>query len=137
MEKTKKCVGVIIYDSVGKIFLMASPKWKAWVVPGGEIKDNETEEEALKREISEELGIEIEKILKVGEKIKEPSEDFIDDNIKFIFIDFFAKAKTTKIKTNEEISKYGWFYPKEALKLNLVDSTRNFIEQFIKKRVNI
>ncbi len=127
--KEKKCVGAVIYKDK-KIFLMSSPKWKAWVIPGGKIEDNESGEEALKREIKEELGIEIFDIERVGEKIKLPSKDFIDKEIKFIFIDFFAKASSNIIKPNKEISEYGWFEIEEALNLPLIDSTRQLIEQF-------
>jgi 8-oxo-dGTP pyrophosphatase MutT (NUDIX family) len=130
--KIKKCVGVLIYNKEDKIFLMMSPKWRGWIVPGGEIKKDETEEEALRREIKEELGIEINNILKLGEKIKHPSSDFKDNKVKFVFIDFFAKTLQTKIIPNEEISDYNWFTVEEALKLPLLDSTRNLINQYIK-----
>ena len=35
----KKCVGVVLYNDDGKIFLMGSPKWKWWIVPGGKIEE--------------------------------------------------------------------------------------------------
>jgi len=130
MEKIKKCVGAIIYNDRGEIFLMSSPKWNSWVVPGGKILENETEEEALKREIEEELDIEIENIVKVGEKIKPKSKDFYDEEVRFHFIDFFAKAKQNEIAPNKEISECGWFTIEEALELNLLDTTRKFVEQF-------
>lgn len=127
---TKICVGAIIYNDKKEIFLMESPKWNAWLVPGGKIEGDESEEEALRREIKEELGIEITNIFKVGEKTKEPSNDFKDDKTKFIFKDFFAKACSTEINPNEEISNYGWFTVEDALKLNLIDTTRDFVKQF-------
>ena len=127
--KIKKCVGAIIYFE-NKIFLMTSPKWKAWIIPGGKIEESETEEQALKREIKEELGIKISNIEKVGTKIKFPSPDFKEKDVKFIFIDFFAKALSTQIKPNKEIKEYGWFTLKEALNLPLIDSTKQLIEQF-------
>lgn len=126
----KKCVGAVIYDDQNRIFLMTSPKWSAWVVPGGKIEEGETEEAALRREMMEELGIEITDIVKVKEKVKLPSSDFKDDTVKFIFIDFFARAMQTKITPNHELDKYGWFTVDEALKLNLLDSTRQFVEEF-------
>lgn len=128
--KTKICVGPILYNNENKIFLMESPKWSKWLVPGGKIEEGETEEEALRREIREELQIEITDIIKVGEKIKEPSNDFKDNQMTFIYKDFFCKACSTDVVTNEEISNYGWFTIEEALKLNLLDTTRKFVEQF-------
>lgn len=134
--KIKKCVGPIIYNEEGKIFLMKSPKWNSWIVPGGEIKEGETEEEALRREIREELGIELDEIRKVGEKIKLPSSDFKDEKVKFIFIDFFAKALQTEITPNEEISEYGWFTIESALNLHLLDTTRSLINQYVEYKKN-
>lgn len=128
--KTRICVGPILYNDENKIFLMESPKWNAWIVPGGKVEDGETEVEALKREIKEELGIEITDIVKVGEKIKEPSGDFKDKETRFIFKDFFCLACSTDIIPNEEISNHGWFSIDEALDLNLLDTTRKFVEQF-------
>ena len=128
--KIKKCVGPILYNDEGKIFLMRSPKWNSWVVPGGEIKEGETEEEALIREINEELGIQIDNIKKVGEKIKSLSQDYKDDTIQFVFIDFFARALQTEITPNEEISEYGWFEIQEALDLDLLDTTRDLIIKY-------
>ena len=131
----KHCVGAVIYNSEGKIFLMTSPKWKGYIVPGGKIEDQETEEQALIREIKEELGIEIIHIKKVGEKVKPPSKDFKDETTTIHFIDFFAKAVSTEIKPNHEVLEYGWFEIDDALALPLLDTTRNFVEQF-KKYVN-
>ena len=128
--KIKKCVGAIIYNENNKIFLMKHYKWNGWVVPGGKQEKNETEIEALKREIKEEMGINITNIIKVGEKIKQPSSDYKDHNLKFYFLDYFAKAKSTNIIPNKEVIEYGWFTINEALKLNLLDTTRIFIKQF-------
>lgn len=128
--KTKICVGPILYNDENKIFLMESPKWNSWVVPGGKVEEGESEEDALRREMREELGIEITDIVKVGEKVKEPSNDFKDSEMTFIFKDFFCRACSTEITPNEEISNFGWFTVEEALELNLLDTTRKFVLQF-------
>jgi len=129
--KIKKCAGAVIYNSEGKIFLMTSPKWNKYVIPGGKIENGETKIEALKREIKEELGIEITDIVKISESIKKPSPDFKDPTLTFHFVSFSAKALQTKIIPNEEISEYGWYTIEEALKLPLVDSTESLIKKYI------
>jgi len=128
--KVKSCVGVILYDNQYKIFLMTSPKWDGYIVPGGEIKPGETEEKALRREIQEELSIDISDLIKVGEKYKPASSDFKDPTLNFHFIDYFARVRQTDIIPNEEISEYGWYSIDEALNLPLLDSTRELVKKF-------
>lgn len=133
--RVKKCVGVVIYDDNGRVFLMKSPKWQGWLVPGGKIEPGESEEDALRREIREEMGIEITDLERVGEMIKPPSKDFKNDpDLTFHFIDFYAKAVSTDVKPNHEISEHGWYYIEEARKLPLMDTTRTFLEKFAASR---
>ncbi len=126
----KTCVGVVLYDSQNRIFLMTSPKWHGWVVPGGKIEPNETEEQALHREIKEELGIQITHLYRAGESIKPAGNDFYNPTLEFHFKDYFAQALSTQITPNSEIKEYGWFTLENAMNLHLVDSTRNLLLQF-------
>lgn len=141
-RKIKRCVGPIIYNLEGKIFLMKSPKWRqgkdgkfgeVWTVPGGEIekdehgKDKETPEAALKREILEELGIELNHIEHVGYGKKSGEIDFIKPNIDFEFIDFIARTDNSTISPNHEISEHGWFTLDETQSLPMIDVTKSFL----------
>ena len=128
MVKIKTCVGPVLYNSAGELFLMTSPKWGSnYVIPGGAIEAGESEEDALRREIREELGIEIADIVKLSESVKKASKDFIDPEVEFHFKTFAAKAMSVKITPNEEIKDYGWFSLADALELALLDSTRDAI----------
>ena len=52
--------GALIFNPEGRILLMKSHKWKdRYVMPGGHIELGEKIEDALKKEIKEEAGLDI------------------------------------------------------------------------------
>lgn len=61
MTKTLLVVAAAIYDSAGRVLLAQRPAGKAmaglWEFPGGKIEMGETPEQALMRELEEELQI--------------------------------------------------------------------------------
>ena len=73
--KTIEVVAAIIFDEQGRIFATQRGygEWKDWwEFPGGKIEAGETSEQALKREIHEELDAEIE----VGELLRTIDYDY-------------------------------------------------------------
>ena len=52
-------VAALVENGNGEILLINSP-WRGWEYPGGLIEPGETFQEALKREVREEAGVEIE-----------------------------------------------------------------------------
>jgi 8-oxo-dGTP diphosphatase len=130
MEKMiKHCTGVIVYDGSGRIFLMTSPKWEGWVIPGGRIEEGETEEDCARREIREELGIEISDIVKIGETTPQTPE-FKDKSVQFHFYDYMARAVSTDVAPNHEITSYGWFSIEDALRLPMPGPMRELIGKY-------
>ena len=73
--KTIEVVAAVIYDAQGRIFATQRGygEWKDWwEFPGGKIEPGEERDQALKREIREELDAEIE----VGELMKTIDYDY-------------------------------------------------------------
>ena len=73
--KTIEVVAAVIFDEQGRIFATQRGygEWKDWwEFPGGKIEAGETSEQALKREIHEELDAEIE----VGELLRTIDYDY-------------------------------------------------------------
>ncbi|HLD59181.1 MAG TPA: NUDIX domain-containing protein [archaeon] len=126
-------VGAMIFNSKGKFFLMKSHKWNdSWALPGGHIELGETIEQALKREVKEETGLEAHSIEFIS------FQEFIFDNafwkkMHFLFIDFSCKTDSEKVKLNEEAEEFTWVTVAEAFRLPLEPYTKKAIEEYKKK----
>jgi nucleoside triphosphatase len=134
----RKCpeptVGALVLDGAGKILLCRSPKFGGrFIVPGGHVEIGETFEEALKRELKEETGLDIkvEKMLGFYEAIYPP--DFYEKR-HFIFFDFLCRLVGGRLKLDgRELTEAVWIEPKKALKeLDIELYTRKTIEEYLK-----
>lgn len=113
-------VGAYIINDEKQILLFKSPKWNnEWTISGGHIEIGETIENATKREILEEVGLNIEIIdtLAVGDFFAHPPKFKRDAH--FIYIDSIAKIVKGEIKLDmNEINFAQWFNIDDALKLS-------------------
>lgn len=110
-------VGALILNEKGEIFLnkrgihSRNEKGK-WEAPGGAVAFGERREDAIKREIKEEFGIDIEIIntLQVTDEILK------EDKQQWVATTFLAKIKngqTPRIMEPEKSDAIGWFLPDE------------------------
>lgn len=97
-----------------------------WQIPGGGINFGETVEEAILREIEEELDIKIEIVRIVPYIINS-----LRKNWQGIGIIFLCKPsdKAFKIRLNEEASAYGWFTYEEITKLDMLPGGKDAIKK--------
>jgi nucleoside triphosphatase len=130
-------VGALIFNEEGRIFLMVSPKWSGrYTVPGGHIEVGETAEEAVKRELKEETGLDVFdiKFLMFQECIFD--KEFYEKK-HFVFLDYICKTKNTKVILDmEEGTEFIWVTFEEALKLPLGFYTRKTILEYKEKYLN-
>ena len=99
-------VAAMVHDGNGKILLVNSP-WRGWEYPGGLIEPGETFEEALRREIREEAGVEVEIERFVG-ICKNVGKNIVN-------IDFVCRYVGGELTTSEESTEVAWFTPEEAM----------------------
>lgn len=63
VKPTIRVVAAALFDSLGRVLIAERPPGKTlagrWEFPGGKIDSGETEEQALARELHEELGIDV------------------------------------------------------------------------------
>ena len=79
--------------------------------PGGKLEEGENEEVALKREISEELNLEID----VAEKFLVVTHEYLDFNL--TMHSYLCKANTEKLVLKEHIEAK-WLYKNELIELD-------------------
>lgn len=101
-------VAAMVHNDEGKILLVKSP-WRGWEYPGGLIEPGETFETALRREIREEAGVEVEIERFVG----------ICKNVEknIVNIDFVCRYVSGELTTSEESTEVIWAAPEQAMEM--------------------
>ena len=127
-------VGALIVNQQGKILLAKSHKWfDKYTLPGGHIEVGESMVDAVRREVKEEVGLDVEvvEMLLVQEAIFAP--EFYKKK-HFIFIDFYCKSKDQQVKLDQnEIQDYVWVYPGAAYNLKLDSFTMKTLDRYLKR----
>lgn len=126
-------VGALIHDGAGKLLMLRTHKWgDRWGIPGGKIERGEASEDALRREVREETGLEIADIgfAMVQDSIDSPE---FQRREHFILLNYVARAIGTEVTLNDEAEDFSWLTPAEALALDLNQPTRVLIEEALGK----
>jgi nucleoside triphosphatase len=113
---------------MGDVLIVRSSKWNKYTVPGGHIELGELAEDVIKREVREETGLNVEvvKLLLVQQAIY---PRFYCKHEHFVFMDYLCRTQDTDVKLDgRELQHYVWVNPREAVKLDLEEYTRNFVE---------
>jgi 8-oxo-dGTP diphosphatase len=99
--------GAVITDNQGRVLLLKHRfrPGTGWGMPGGFMQEGEQPAEALRRELREEIGLEVEKVeLLITRAFKVPRQ---------VEIVFTARAIGDTNELNFEIQKAAWFFLNE------------------------
>jgi 8-oxo-dGTP pyrophosphatase MutT (NUDIX family) len=137
----REIVGGFIISSDDKILLGKTGVYSGlWVVPGGGIDHGETKLEALRREILEETGIDIDgmkiedmKVDLTGESEKNLRDTGERVHVKMRFHNYRISvplpADKAKIKATDDLVDATWFSRQELPKLNLSPPTVSSLQK--------
>jgi FolB domain-containing protein len=122
-------VGALIHNSSGEVLMIRTQKWSdLWGIPGGKIKYGEPALDALRREIMEETGLEIEqpRFVTVQDCVESP--EFYRRS-HFLLLNYTARAvEPCAVRLNEEAHEFRWVTPADALRLPLNGPTKVLLD---------
>lgn len=110
------------------------PNKGRWSLPGGLMEVGEDPEEAAKREVREELGLEVavEGLLQVANEVIKDEKGKV--RYHFVLVDYLMKPLGDKITLNEESEEYAWFDPATIERLNITENTRSIARKYAEMR---
>jgi 8-oxo-dGTP diphosphatase len=136
-------VGAIIEDpETSKILLlkrsddvMREPG--TWEDPAGRMKQNETPEDALRREVKEECGLDIEVIkpLTTFHEYYQYTEPVGKTEV--VGIIYWCRAASSQLSLSDEHSDYRWLLPYEALEIVEHPGVREDIKAYLREKESI
>jgi len=123
-----------VVNERGEVLIVRSSKWKnKHTVPGGHIELGERAEDAIRREVKEETGLDVEdvRLLLVQEAIY-PKDYYKHEH--FVFMDYICRTRNAQVKLDgRELQEYVWVNPKDAVKLDMEEYTRNFVNRYLQE----
>jgi 8-oxo-dGTP diphosphatase len=126
-------VGGLIENDEGKILMVKSPD-RGWEIPGGQVEAGEILTDALRREIKEETGIDIEVgYLKavhsnIGKRVQPDGISPIGSIISF---GFTGKAVSGELTRSDESIEVNWFDKEQVLGVINEDFMRDKVKYML------
>ena len=121
-ERFTVTAGAIIFNDAGEILLLKH-RFRAgsgWGIPGGFLEAGEHPEQAVRRELQEEVGLELEHVeIFTARTFRKPRQ---------VEILFRARANANVTSQTMEVERGGWFSPR-SLPHGLPKDQRDLIER--------
>ena len=133
MDTWRIIVVAVIQNSAGEYLICKKPSRRGvfpgqWAIPGGGIEPGEHMLDALRREVREEVGLEIQAIRPLFFKDGEYPKLFPDgrqEDIYMIFLVFACRAASEAVRLGEEFEQFAWVKGADLAQYDLNEETRD------------
>jgi ADP-ribose pyrophosphatase YjhB (NUDIX family) len=129
-------VNVLMLDESGKLLLMERTDTRDWGLPGGFLELGETVEEAARREIREETGLDIEALQLFG-VFSGPEYSYTypnGDQVSNVTIVYLASSPQQPLRPDQVESKQLQFFELDRIPENIISSDRPIVEHYARWR---
>jgi mutator protein MutT len=129
-------VGALIFE--GDRILMAQrgkpPLMGMWSLPGGLVEVGESLENAVRREVREETGLEVQPlgVLEVFERIMRDAEGAPEYH--YVLVDYICRVTGGALCAGDDVCRVEWTALRELEKLSITEGTLAVIEKASRER---
>ena len=133
-ERPILAVGAVIVSRDREILIVrraAEPAKGLWSLPGGAVKLGETLEPALRREVNEECGIEVE----IGELLGAFDRIFRDEEGKveyhYVILDYLCRTESKGVKPGSDADDYYWLRENDVDRFSYTTGVKELLMDLI------
>jgi 8-oxo-dGTP diphosphatase len=129
-------VGGIVVDGDRLLLVRrASPPYPGeWSLPGGLLEAGERLEDAVRREVREETGLEVEVLSLAGvfERIVRDAEGRLEYH--YVLLDYFCDVRGGELRSGSDATAAVWVKRDDLQAYRLTPGTREFLEKVLQAR---
>lgn len=137
-------VKALIHNDEGELLLLkrnpirCGGQLDCWDIPGGRIQKKESLEEALKREVQEETGLQnMTQITPLLMTLSDRRISIQNGDVGLIFTVYLCSSDSFSICLSEEHIDFGWFKPAKAAELLAINHPKDLVDRLIQLKLAI
>lgn len=129
-------VGALIFqrDCILMVERGGEPLKGWWSIPGGLVETGELLEDAIRREVREETGLEIRPagMLQIFERIMRDAQDAAEYH--YVLVDYICRVRGGTLRAGDDVSRAEWVRRPDLKKLQITEGTLVVIEKGFRNR---